>query len=45
MASLIVYWTTYPYTLYAFIAIILGLILFAIARSRGAYPVNDIVLC
>jgi amino acid transporter len=42
MASLIVYWTTYPYTLYAFIAIILGLILFAIARSRGAYPVNDI---
>ncbi|MEM3185316.1 MAG: APC family permease [Conexivisphaerales archaeon] len=42
MATLIVYWTGWPYTLYAFIAIILGLIAYAVARSRGSYKISDI---
>ena len=42
MSSLIVYWTTWPYTGYAMIALLIGMVLFMIARSRGSYPVSDI---
>jgi amino acid transporter len=42
MSSLIVYWTTWPYTGYAMFALLIGMALFMIARSRGSYPVSDI---
>jgi amino acid transporter len=42
MSSLIVYWTTWPYTGYSLIAFLAGMVLFFTARSRGAYPVSDI---
>jgi amino acid transporter len=42
MASLTVYWTTWPYTGYSVLAFIIGLALFFFARSRGHYPTSDI---
>ncbi len=42
MSSLILYWTTWPYTGYALLAFTLGLGLFLLSRARGAYPSSDI---
>lgn len=42
MASLAVYWTTWPYTGYSVAVFLLGLGIYFFARSRGAYPVSDI---
>lgn len=42
MASLIVYWTTWPYTGYSLVAFMLGLIFFMLSRSRGAYHMSDV---
>ncbi len=42
MASLIVYWTTWPYTGYSLVAFMLGLLVFLLSKSRGAYQVGDI---
>lgn len=42
MASLIVYWATWPYTGYSVVAFIIGLAVYLYARSRGAYPVSDV---
>ncbi len=42
MASLIVYWTTWPYTGYLVAAFMLGLLVFLFSRSRGAYGTGDV---
>ncbi len=41
MSSFIVYWTTWPYTGYAMVALLLGMALFMVGWFRGSYPVND----
>jgi amino acid transporter len=42
MSSLTVYWTTWPYTGYTLIALLMGLGIFMISNSRGAYPESDV---
>jgi steroid 5-alpha reductase family enzyme len=42
MSSIIVYWTTWPYTAYALIAIIIGLVLYTIGKARGLYSIGDV---
>jgi len=42
MSSLIVYWTTWPYTGYALAAFMLGLLVFMLARPRGARQPGEI---
>ncbi len=42
MSSLIVYWTTWPYTGYSLIALVAGLGIFFTAKWRGKYPISDI---
>jgi amino acid transporter len=42
MSSIIVYWTTWPYTAFALIAIIIGLAFYSIGKSRGVYPIGDV---
>jgi amino acid transporter len=43
MASLIVYWTTWPYTAYAFLAILIGVaVFFATKVKRGSFPYEDV---
>ncbi len=42
MSGIIVYWTTWPYTGYAFIAMIIGLVLYVFGRVRGSYPIRDV---
>jgi len=41
-SSLVVYWTTWPYTGYSLVAFLLGLGIFMFFRFRGAYPQSDI---
>jgi amino acid transporter len=42
MSSLIIYWTTWPYTGYAFVIVLTGVVLFIAAKARGAYPISDV---
>jgi amino acid transporter len=42
MSSIIVYWTTWPYTAYALIAIIIGVFLYSFGRARGSYSIGDV---
>ncbi len=42
MASLIVYWTTWPYTGYSLAAFLLGLLVFTLSRPRGTHRVGEI---
>ena len=41
MSSLTVYWTTWPYTGYTFLALLIGLGIFIVSNYRGAYPESD----
>jgi amino acid transporter len=41
MSSIILYWTTWPYTAYALIMIIIGLCLYTYGKYRGSYPISD----
>ena len=41
-SSLVVYWTTWPYTGYSLAAFLLGLGIFLFYHFRGAYPQSDI---
>ena len=41
-SSLVVYWTTWPYTGYSLAALLLGLLIFMFYHFRGAYPQSDI---
>jgi len=42
MASLIVYWTTWPYTGYSLAAFMLGLLVFMVSRPRGTHQVGEV---
>ena len=42
MSSLIVYWTTWPYTGYSVVAFMLGFLVFFLARTRGASRSADL---
>lgn len=42
MSGMIVYWTTWPFTGYATVIFLAGLLLFFYSRANGGYPVGDV---
>jgi amino acid transporter len=42
MSSLVVYWTTWPYTGYSLAAFILGLAVFMLSRPKGSYRQGEV---
>jgi amino acid transporter len=42
MSSLVVYWTTWPYTGYSLAAFMLGLAVFMLSRPKGTYRLGEV---